>query len=93
MEKRIETFCEIVVRKIQRFGSRYSVEINYGDGNGWNNYKTKEGDDYTCDSQVEAMNYMSKQGWKMLKNYRDTDIDGNYVYSIIFKKDTTNTIT
>jgi hypothetical protein len=65
----------------------YCVCINYGDGKGWNWLQTIDGKEYTCDSQAEAMNYMSKQGWKMIKNYIDSDLYTYYKYLILFKKD------
>jgi len=66
---------------------KYFVSINLGDGKGWNWLKNQANEEYTCDSQVEAMNYMSRQGWRMIKNFRDVENTGYYKYNILFRKE------
>ncbi len=85
----MEKLCEIQVRKRSR-SRDYFVSINYGDGKGWNCLLTSNEDKYTCDSEVQPMNYMAKQGWKMIKIFRDIDSDRYYRYEIFFKKNTHN---
>ncbi len=86
----MDGFSEVVSYSISKkdFGSdRYFVSINNGDGKGWNWLKTDDNIEYTCDSEVEAMNYMSRLGWRMIKTHRDTDHFKYYLYNIIFKKE------
>ena len=46
----------------------YYIWIDYGDRKGWNWLKMKNGKFYKFDSFVEAINFMAKQGWKLIKN-------------------------
>ena len=65
----------------------YYIWIDYGDRKGWNWLKMKNGKFYKFDSFVEAINFMAKQGWKLIKIFWGKDSKYNEMCDILFSKE------
>jgi len=89
-----EIYCMILGRatNLLGMGSKCTVEVDFGEGQGaWsggidNTLVDENGKAIKFKSMIDAMNFMSKFGWKFLDAYAITLGPNNYVYHWIMTK-------
>ena len=70
--------------------NKVTIDINYGEARSfWKDYrvKTEEGKLKKFNSVIDAINYLGKDGWKLVNAFPVSAGNGPMVYHYIFKKD------
>lgn len=85
--KEHEVYCQIVGTR-QLFSSKLTITVDYGEPRKWfsdQRIKDETGKIQKFNSMIDAMNYMSDQGWTFVCAYPVTH-DNSDVYHYTFKK-------
>lgn len=74
-------YCEIA-RSQQHLNAKFSIQIDSGQAGklfGYNHMKDETGKPQLFNSMMDAMNYMSRQGWEFVQAYTLSDSDYRFL--------------
>lgn len=93
-----EVYCEIVAKETGLLKKKIKVEVDFGEKKGFfreligDPLKDKNTGKTICfNSIIDALNYMSSEGWLFVDAYSFADKDNNPVYRYIMRKKVTTT--
>ena len=89
-QEKVEQYCEVVAVK-KLFSQKVNITVDYGEeSNTWHNttfIKNSDGKLKTFNSVMDALNYMSKNGWVFVNVLLLSESSGPNVYHYILKKE------
>lgn len=86
---KVEQYCEVVATG-KLFSKKVSIEVSFGEFQSiWkdNRLRTEEGKLRNFNNIVDALNYMGKQGWKLVNAFPINEGSSNNIYHFYFKKE------
>lgn len=93
-----EVYCEIVAKETGLLKKKIKVEVDFGEKKGFfkeligDPLKDKKTGKTICfNSIIDALNYMSSEGWLFVNAYTITDRDNSPTYRYIMRKKVTTT--
>jgi len=93
-----EVYCEIVAKETGLLKKKIKVEVDFGEKKGFfkeligDPLKDKETGKTICfNSIIDALNFMSSEGWLFVDAYSFSNQDNNPVYRYIMRKKVTTT--
>lgn len=85
----VEQYCELVAQN-RIFSNKVTIDVNFGEErkffSGDNRVKDDIGNIKKFNSLTDALNYLGKQGWKLVNAFPVTEADNIAVYHFFFKK-------
>ena len=85
---KIEQYCEVVATP-RALSNKVTINVDYGEERSiWkdNRLKTEEGKLKKFNTTIDALNYMGKEGWKLVNAFPITVGTNSQVYHYVFKK-------
>jgi hypothetical protein len=85
---KVEQYCEVVATS-RMMSNKVTIDINYCEQRSiWRDHRVKddEGKLVKFNSVVDALNYLGKEGWKMVNAFPIQVGSGPAVYHYVFKK-------
>jgi hypothetical protein len=85
---RVEQYAEVVATP-RLLSNKVTIDIDYGEERSiWkdNRLKTEEGKLKKFNTTIDALNYMGKEGWKLVNAFPITVGTNSQVYHYVFKK-------
>lgn len=85
----VEQYCEVVATG-RLFSSKVTIDIDYGEERSiWkdNRLKDDNGKLKKFNSVIDAINYLGKDGWKLVNAFPVSSGNGPMVYHYVFKKE------
>ena len=86
----VEQYCSVNVYP-RALSNKVTIEVDYGEAKSvWKNNRLKdqEGNVVKFNTYIDAMNYMGKQGWKLVNSMMITTGTANTgYYSYVFRKE------
>ncbi|MEO6949368.1 MAG: hypothetical protein ABI123_07060 [Ginsengibacter sp.] len=86
---KVEQYCEVVATG-RLLSNKVTIDIDYGqETNFWKDNRLKEegGKIRKFNSVIDAINYLGKDGWKLVSAFPVTDSNGAKIYHYVFKKE------
>lgn len=86
---RVEQYCEVVATG-RLLSNKVTIDIDYGEERSiWKDHRvrTDEGKLKKFNSVVDAVNYLGKDGWKLVNAFPISAGNGPMVYHYVFKKE------
>lgn len=86
---KVEQYCEVVATD-RLLSNKVTIDINYGEERSiWKSHRLKEegGKLKKFNSVIDAVNYLGKNGWKLVNAFPLSEGNGPTVYHYIFKKE------
>lgn len=86
---RVEQYCEVVATG-RLLSNKVTIDIDYGEERSiWKDHRvrTDEGKLKKFNSVVDAVNYLGKDGWKLVNAFPISTGNGPMVYHYVFKKE------
>ena len=87
---KVEQYCEVVATG-RMLSNRVTVDIDYGEARSiWkdNRLKDESGRLIKFNTLVDALNYLGRNGWKLVNAFPITSSNNSYpVYHYVFKKE------
>ena len=84
----VEQYCEVVATG-RILSNKVTIDIDYGEERSiWKDHRLKEEDGKLkkFNSIVDAINYLGKNGWKLVNAFPISNTNGPMVYHYVFKK-------
>ena len=85
---KIEQYCEVVATP-RLLSNRVTIDVDYGEErSAWRDNRIKEenGRVKKFNSVIDALNFMAKDGWKLVNAFPVGAGNNTYVYHYVFKK-------
>ena len=85
----LEQYCEVVATG-RLLSNKVTIDIDYGEERSiWKDHRLKaeDGKLKKFNSVIDALNYLGKQGWKLVNAFPVTEGNGPKVYHYVFKKE------
>jgi hypothetical protein len=85
---KVEQYAEVVATP-RLLSNKVTIDIDYGEERSiWkdNRLKTEEGKLKKFNTTIDALNYMGKEGWKLVNAYPIFVGQNSQVYHYVFKK-------
>ena len=85
----VEQYCEVVATA-RLLSNKVTVNIDYGEERSiWKDYRLRddEGKLKKFNSVIDAINYLGKEGWKLVNAFPVTVGNSPSVYHYVFKKE------
>ena len=85
-ETTVEQYCDIISSRVS--ASKVIIEVDYGnEKRNWKSNRLKEdGKLKKFNSDIDAINYMGKNGWKLVNTYTIANVSGAVVHYILKKE-------
>jgi hypothetical protein len=86
---KVEQYCEVVATG-KLLSNKVTIDIDYGEERSfWKDHRLKDdnGRFKKFNSVIDAINYLGKQGWKLVNAFPVSTTNGPMVYHYVFKKD------
>jgi hypothetical protein len=86
---RVEQYCEVVATG-RLLSNKVTIDIDYGEERSiWKDHRVKddEGKLVKFNSVIDAVNYLGKNGWKLVNAFPISEGSGSKVYHYVFKKE------
>ena len=86
---KVEQYCEVTATG-KLFSNKVTVDVDYGEERSfWKDHRLKDEDGRLkkFNSVIDALNYLGKQGWKLVNAYPVYNGSSSNVYHYVFKKD------
>ncbi len=86
---KVEQYCEVVATG-RLLSNKVTIDIDYGEERSiWKDHRvrTDEGKLKKFNSVVDAVNYLGKDGWKLVNAFPISTGNGPMVYHYVFKKE------
>ncbi|MEI9909097.1 MAG: hypothetical protein WDO71_05170 [Bacteroidota bacterium] len=86
---KVEQYCEVVATG-RLLSNKVTIDIDYGDERSiWKDHRLKddEGKLKKFNSVIDAINYLGKDGWKLVNAFPVSAGNGPMVYHYVFKKE------
>jgi hypothetical protein len=86
---KVEQYCEVIATG-KLLSNKVTIDIDYGEERSfWKDHRLKEdnGKLKKFNSVIDAINYLGKQGWKLVNAFPVSTGNGPMVYHYVFKKD------
>lgn len=88
---KLEQYCEVVATG-RILSNKVTIDIDYGEERSiWKDHRLKDEDGKLkkFNSVIDALNYLGKQGWRLVNAFPVTEGNGPKVYHYVFKKEFT----
>jgi hypothetical protein len=85
----VEQYCEVVATA-RLLSNKVTIDIDYGEEKSiWKDNRLREenGKLKKFNTIVDAINYLGKDGWKLVNAFPVSSANGPMVYHYVFKKD------
>ncbi len=85
----VEQYCEVVATG-RLLSNKVTIDIDYGEERSiWKDHRLKEEDGKLkkFNSVIDAVNYLGKNGWKLVNAFPVSEVNGPKVYHYVFKKE------
>ena len=85
---KFEQYCEVVATG-KLLSNKVTIDIDYGEERSiWKDHRIKDdtGKFKQFNSVIDAINYLGKQGWKLVNAFPVSTENGPKVYHYVFKK-------
>jgi hypothetical protein len=86
---KVEQYCEVVATG-RLLSNKVTIDIDYGEERSiWKDHRvrTEEGRLKKFNSVIDAINYLGKDGWKLVNAFPVSTGNGPMVYHYVFKKE------
>ncbi len=86
---KVEQYCEVVATG-RLLSNKVTIAIDYGEERSiWKDHRLKDEDGKfkKFNSVIDAINYLGKQGWKLVNAFPVSESNGPKVYHYVFKKE------
>ena len=86
---KVEQYCEVIATG-RLLSNKVTIDINYGDERSiWKDHRvrTDGGKLKKFNSVIDAINYLGKEGWKLVNAFPISSGNGPLVYHYVFKKE------
>lgn len=86
---KVEQYCEVVATG-RLFSNKVTIDIDYGEERSiWKDNRVREenGKLKKFNSVVDAINYLGKNGWRLVNAFPISSGNGPMVYHYVFKKE------
>lgn len=86
---RVEQYCKVVVTP-RVLSTKVTIAVDYGEQRSvWkdNRLKNEEGKLVKFNTEIDALNYLGKQGWKLVNAYPLSVPNSTPVYHYVFRKE------
>ncbi len=88
--EKVEQYCKVVVTG-RMLSTKVVISVDYGEERSvWkdNRLKNEDGKLVKFNSEIDALNYLGKQGWKLVNAYPiATTANSTPVYHYVFRKE------
>lgn len=88
-QETVEQYCEVVATP-KLLSSKVTIDIDFGEERSiWkdNRLKTEEGKLKKFNTTIDALNFMGKQGWKLVNAFPVYTSSSTQVYHYVFRKE------
>ena len=85
---KVEQYCQVVATS-KLLSNKVTIDVDYGEERSfWKDHRLKDEDGRfkKFNSVIDAINYLGKQGWKLVNAFPITD-GGSPRYHYVFKKE------
>jgi hypothetical protein len=86
---KVEQYCEVVATG-RLLSNKVTIDIDYGEERSiWKDHRVKEesGKLKKFNTLVDALNYLGKNGWKLVNAFPVANANSPMVYHYVFKKE------
>lgn len=88
--QKMDQYCEMTAQA-KLFSRKVTVDVDYGEARKWISFKDtrmkdEEGKVKSFNSIVDALNFMGRNGWKLVNAFLVTE-SGNNVYHYVLKRE------
>ncbi len=86
---KVEQYCEVVATG-RLLSNKVTIDIDYGEGRSiWKDHRlrTDEGKLKKFNSVIDAINYLGKDGWKLVNAFPISTGNNPTVYHYVFRKE------
>ena len=87
-ESKVEQYCELVATP-RLLSNRVTIDVDYGEERSvWrdNRLKQDNGRVKKFNSTIDALNYMARDGWRLVNAFPVSNSNNTYVYHYVFRK-------
>jgi hypothetical protein len=87
-ESKVEQYCELVATP-RLLSNRVTIDVDYGETrSAWRDNRLKEdnGRVKKFNSVIDALNFMAKDGWRLVNAFPVSTSNNTYVYHYVFRK-------
>ncbi|MEO6636692.1 MAG: hypothetical protein ABIN25_00360 [Ginsengibacter sp.] len=92
---RVEQYCEVVATG-RLLSNKVTIDIDYGEERSiWKDHRIRndEGKFKKFNSVIDAVNYLGKDGWKLVNAFPISNGNNPMIYHYVFKKEFTRSET
>lgn len=86
---KVEQYCEVVATS-RLLSNKVTIDVDYGDERSiWKDHRlrTDEGKLKKFNTVMDALNFLGKDGWKLVNAFPISDGNSPKVYHYVFKKE------
>ena len=86
---KVEQYCEVIATG-RLLSNKVTIDIDYGEERSiWKDHRLKEEDGKLkkFNSVIDAVNYLGKNGWKLVNAFPISDGNSPKIYHYVFKKE------
>ena len=86
---RVEQYCEVIATEVI-MSKKVAIDIDYGEGRSiWkdNRLRAENGKLKKFNSLIDALNFLGKEGWKLVNAFPFSSGTGPAAYHYVFKKE------
>ncbi|MBS1511353.1 MAG: hypothetical protein JST86_10970 [Bacteroidetes bacterium] len=86
---KVEQYCEVTATG-KLFSNKVTIDVDYGEERSfWKDHRLKDDDGRLkkFNSVIDALNYLGKQGWKLVNAFPVYNGNSSNVYHYVFKKE------
>jgi hypothetical protein len=87
-DSKVEQYCELVATP-RLLSSRVTIDVDYGETRSvWRDNRLKEdnGRVKKFNSVIDALNFMAKDGWRLVNAFPVSTSSNTYIYHYVFRK-------
>jgi hypothetical protein len=87
--EKVEQYCKVIVTG-RMLSTKVVISVDYGEERSlWkdNRLKNEEGKLVKFNTEIDALNYLGKQGWKLVNAYPITNANSAPIYHYLFRKE------
>ncbi|MEO7209471.1 MAG: hypothetical protein ABIY35_00885 [Chitinophagaceae bacterium] len=84
----LEQYCEVVASQ-RVLSNKVTIDIDYGEARGLfqtNKIKDESGKSKKFNTVIDALNYLGRDGWKLVNAFPISNGTENTIYHYVFKK-------
>lgn len=85
---KVEQYCQVTATG-RLFSNKVTIDVDFGEERSiWKDHRLKDEDGKLkkFNTTIDALNYLGKQGWKLVNAYPVTNTNGVSFYHYLFKK-------